>query len=247
VHDEEYLSLARACALDGVRLVLDVGANYGYSVTTLVALGYRGSIYSFEPLACHRPALQRLEELIPDTFKFRTISISNQKKRLLLLTPMLGKQPLTALTFSIQERPIKARLEADIQLEFAQFGLQSGRRSRLRLIPTLCRSKTLDEVVRDLSTPLNAPLALKVDVEGHELAVLRSAISLIGEFRPLLFIERPDSSQELLDFLSMNDFIELYEIDGNFVCRTKDPDRTNRLFVPKERLKSFLHPPISNE
>jgi FkbM family methyltransferase len=50
---------------------------------------------------------------------------------------------------------------------------------------TQTRAVTVDQMVRDFGIPTH----LKIDVEGHEAAVLRGARATLSQFSPLLFLE----------------------------------------------------------
>jgi FkbM family methyltransferase len=61
-----------------------------------------------------------------------------------------------------------------------------SRQQRLQRRGVRIRVLTLDELARRLPGP---PRLIKVDVEGHELAVLRGGSALLAERRPLLIFE----------------------------------------------------------
>ena len=70
--------------------------------------------------------------------------------------------------------------------------------TEVKVVP--CRLETLDEAVRE---PVGF---LKIDVEGHELAVLQGAAALIRRDRPVLLVESekrhsPDAPESIFAFL----------------------------------------------
>jgi FkbM family methyltransferase len=95
------------------------------------------------------------------------------------------------------------------------------------------RSRPLDELI-----PSQTPVALlKVDVEGHELASIRGAISLIKRWTPALLVEAsgdpelPDGSLELFDLLRSLQY-QVYIARGIALTeRTSGQRSTNYFFL----------------
>lgn len=83
--------------------------------------------------------------------------------------------------------------------------------------------RRIDDVVRE--APLPSPDGIKVDVEGHELAVLRGATRTIEASRPLLVVEvhgvgdRDAGDPETLHHWFETREYDVRERDGVWVCR----------------------------
>jgi FkbM family methyltransferase len=86
---------------------------------------------------------------------------------------------------------------------------------------------------------------IKIDVEGHETAVLRGATATIGTDRPLIFVELLPRA----DFAWLNELLRNHDyrdmplqnsgppLPGTTV--SFDPEAANHLFLPTERAGSF--------
>ena len=110
---------------------------------------------------------------------------------------------------------------------------------------------------------------VKIDVEGHEIAVIQGGLNMIKEHRPNLLIEvedrhKPGATRQVLDLLhqmgyagffiyddrltSVEDFVGEIHQDSRNISGWKDGwKRTgvyvnNFVFVPEEKVASFLGP-----
>jgi FkbM family methyltransferase len=139
-----------------IGIVLDVGANKGQYATDLRDAGYRGRILSFEPLDAVFPILADAAATDPAWTTFQ-IALSDAE----------GEADLyvAANTASSSLRPMLP-LHERVEPKAAIVGKETIRLARL------------DDVLSPAD--LDAPVLLKVDVQGHELEVLRGATRTLG-------------------------------------------------------------------
>jgi FkbM family methyltransferase len=142
-------------------LVVDVGANKGAYVYWLrTRVGAAGRVLAYEP----QPALATYLTLINDAFGWtnvavRQIALSNVQGKSGLFVPGRGASPAASLEPNVISRMSGVRLET--------------------------QTNTLDnELGKD-----GAPRFIKVDVEGHELAVFQGAETTLRQHKPHLLFE----------------------------------------------------------
>jgi len=140
--------------------VLDVGSNIGFwLLLASQQVGDRGRVLGFEPVPSNYDILQR--------------NIKRSGRKNIEIRPWaLGSESGNALFYQ-SEVPNWGSLMSDS-----------------RLLPTGSFSvsvKTLDLILREF--PTFRPTAMRMDVEGAELMVLKGAQGLLKRFRPTLFIE----------------------------------------------------------
>jgi FkbM family methyltransferase len=135
----------------GIATVIDVGANKGQYARELRTAGYQGAIMSFEPLETVYPVLQAAAA---DDASWQTFRVA--------LSDSTGHAELhvAANTASSSLRPMLP-LHEQIEPKAAIVG---------RTVVPLAR---LDDLLA--SNPLVPPALLKIDVQGHELDVLRGS------------------------------------------------------------------------
>ncbi len=146
------------------RPFIDVGANVGvYSIVLEDVVG-AANLYCCEPL----PQLyQRLRRLLPKAHVYN-VALSDHS----------GSATISVPTVHGRVLPTRATLERDVQ----ELSVEVESTSELT-VATL----TLDDLcaqanVRQLG-------AVKIDVEGHEQAVLRGAERTLAQHQPLLLVE----------------------------------------------------------
>jgi FkbM family methyltransferase len=178
-------------AADGTTVV-DIGASWGlfsYHLARLV--GAVGTVFSFEPHPMNKPVLEKLARARPNV-RFRPVAVSDLIGCADLQVPVFGSRHVTA------------------QSSLAHgFDGQRGVRVAKVTVPTV----RLDDEVGSRRVDL-----VKVDVEGHEMSVLRGASATLRKYLPPMLIE---IEQRHLDCPIKDVFAEiedigyvLYFIDG---------------------------------
>lgn len=172
--------------------VVDIGASWGlfsYHLARLVGGG--GTVFSYEPHPMNKPALEKLVKARPNV-RFRPVAVSDLTGSADLQVPVFGSRRVTA------------------QSSIAHgFDGQRGVRVEKVTVPTV----RLDDEIGGRRVDL-----VKIDVEGHEMSVLRGASVTLREYLPPMLIE---IEQRHLDCPIKDVFVEiedigyvLYFIDG---------------------------------
>ena len=178
-------------AADGTTVV-DIGASWGLFSYHLAGLvGRTGAVFSYEPHPMNKPVLEKLVRARPNV-RFRPVAVSDLIGRADLQVPVFGSRHVTA------------------QSSLAHgFDGQRGVRVDKVTVPTV----RLDDEVGSRRVDL-----VKIDVEGHEMSVLRGASLTLRRYLPPMLIE---IEQRHLDYPIKDVFAEiedigyvLYFIDG---------------------------------
>lgn len=146
--------------------VVDAGANIGY-VTAMLArwVGSNGKVLSFEPVPETFDLLRHNVEYL----RLTQVSLFN-----CALSSSAGEAEMNVPRYAAgYENPYEARIVGNSP------GERAGRRVRVTL-------QRLDDALAGLA---EQPAFLKIDVEGHELDVLRGAMGVIRRCHPAMVIE----------------------------------------------------------
>jgi FkbM family methyltransferase len=138
----------------GVRSVVDVGANAGQYAQTLREHGYRGHVLSLEPL---QSAYDTLSEFAgkDDVWDTERIAVTAEPGK---VTLHIGKNSQFT---SVAPLTNEARTGATYRSEAQEVATE------------VAPADTLDDIVARHN--LSSPLGVKIDVQGHEAAVIEGA------------------------------------------------------------------------
>jgi len=180
-------------------VAVDVGASWGlFSYHLARKVGSSGTVFSYEPHPVNRPVLEKLAEARPSV-RFRPVAVSDTSGSADLQVPVFGHRHVTA------------------QSSIAHgFDGQRGVRVEKVTVPTVCLD---DELLAD--GKVRRVDFIKIDVEGHEVSVLRGAGALLRKYLPpmLIEIEQRHLEHPVKDvFAEIEDIgYSLYFIDGTTI------------------------------
>ena len=142
--------------------VIDVGANIGVYALPWAAINADVTVHCFEPNPAVRSRLAR------------NVALNRLTARIRLHTEALSDHAGTATLYGNDD------------MSSLNKGVYTGAR---QAVPTEVPLARLDDIF-DIEGP---PLSLmKIDVQGHELEVLRGAHAVISRHRPVLILEHED-------------------------------------------------------
>lgn len=206
--------------LEPEALILDVGANRGLVLELLLRLAPRARIVAFEPNPRLAAALAARHRGDP---------------RVEVRAQALGERPASATLWLPIYRHWAFDGLASLDPEAARGWLEAGRlygfrRDRLRLEPLACETVRLDDL--DLR-----PAFVKLDVQGHEYAVLRGGEATLRRDRPVLLVEAGED--ERVDaFLAALDYVAARFEAGRLVAGRGIG--VNLFYLPRERAEGLL-------
>lgn len=147
------------------QIAIDVGANAGLYSSVLAR--HFGRVISIEP---HPSCAQYLRKVLPHNCTLVEKALSDRSGRATLRVPCLRHgEETTRSTLSVANNfdSISVDKVSEIEVDVA----------------------TLDDILDELRFPSGAIGLLKVDVEGHELAVFKGAKNVLQKGRPVVMAE----------------------------------------------------------
>jgi FkbM family methyltransferase len=208
-------------------VVVDVGAHRGlYTLWFATRVGGRGEVHAFEPNPLFHARLSAIGAHLPQV-KFHPTALSSRHTTRALFVPHLAGKPVPSL----------GRLSLEGQ--FATVNHDS----------VAVSAERLDDI--SFSKP---PSLLKIDVEGHELEVLRGAERLLRQTPPSILVEVEQRHRDG-DLREVFGYLETLGYDGWFVragapqaLATFDLERDQQQFtstvlsesIPGEYIYDFL-------
>ena len=239
-HEKDFHGIKLLLKSNKSNLFLDVGANNGISSLGFRRLGYENPIYMFEPnIFIYKKFLKKFK--VRNNFKVFNFGLGEKNEIKNIFFPFYKKVCLHYFGSSEKKYIIDSiKLTSPnylhkIKIEKTQMAL--------RKYDTLNIKKKIDFI--------------KIDVEGHDLHVLKGMKKSIKKFNPIILVEyNTENFKEIYKFLnSYNAYIfkfdnkkfkKLKKID--FLKNNKSLARSHKknllssrnvFFIPKNNLKKF--------
>jgi FkbM family methyltransferase len=187
--------------------LVDVGANGGQSALAMSLVCPSATIVSFEANEKNISDLRLIQRILGKRYSFHHVALSDVCGIGILKIPISGRRPA----------PGESSLEAEA---FDDPTLVDRIGEVTRVDTQRVELKTLDA--------FNLPADfIKIDVQGHELHVLRGAAETIRRHRPILMIERNGLAPTIIGYL------------GEYGYKTFEYDSKTNDLVPTENPKSI--------
>ena len=219
--DPDFLFL-KAMKHNSGGLIVDVGANGGHAAIAFGFLYPNYRILSVEPNPSLWPDLKLVKRLLGKRYTYKPIGLGKNNGEYTLYIPVCGNLPITtraSIHRDIAEQQVKTltlELEKPGSVEEIQVNIQ--RFDDLNLQPD----------------------AVKIDVEGHELAVLEGMSETIEKHSPIFLIEKNDNTPDCQRFLNKFQY-EFFNLDTRSLCLTVGNKNfsSNWVAVPYNRIIEF--------
>ena len=171
---------------------LDIGSNCGYYALFIAKTFPSTHVIAFEPIK------KTYEKLV------KNIHLNNLKKQ------------IQTFNFGLSDTNDEVQMRTLIKKGFIQSGgfTVNDKNRELKTNETLLKAdlKIGDEVIKYI----NKKLLIKIDVEGHEINVLKGLSRLINNNKIYMQIEIfHENKENIFNFLKKNDFKFIKNINGN--------------------------------
>jgi FkbM family methyltransferase len=199
-HDDDYVIFRSFQDKD--EAILDIGANWGYSVGSFWAVGARSKIISFEAIPLYRDCLQKILTSRPEAYSYLMTALSNKPGNLRFAIPVVNNTALTALT-SASKDPHLDSLTSNVHSYVLQC-MPNVKDISLRICEFEVPVRTLDDVIAELPEllPEHGVAVIKLDVEGLEYEILKGAINILRLYKPLVMAEGGNRRNGLQEFMT---------------------------------------------
>jgi FkbM family methyltransferase len=200
-------------------LLVDIGANAGQSALTMAQLSPHARIVSFEANADNIADLKMVRRVLGARYEFHHKALSDRSGRRWLNVPVAGNAPVpgeSSLEDEVfEDEGVRARIGAVSRIERQEVGLS-----------------TLDayELPADF---------IKIDVQGHELSVIKGSMQTVRKHRPIFMIETNPRDLHAIGRLLGDEGYDLwtYEPGRNRLYPCRQPTSLNFFALHDEHVR----------
>lgn len=222
-------------------VILDVGANWGYSVGSIRAAGSDCPVLSFEVSPAFEPCLARIKELDAFGYDFVISGVGKGERRMHdFFIPAVGGTTVAALTTGTIDG-----LNAGMVENVAGY-LETWRPDieypELKFLVVNCRIDSIDNLMSEATNDLwhGSVVAIKIDVEGLEGDALWGAKNLVARYRPLLLLEGGMHSVGVRPFLDEFGYIGMRRVANQLAPLESSNDGSHTFFIHHSKLEEYL-------
>ena len=238
IDQPEALVFKHLTAEDGV--ILDVGAHWGYMAMSILNSGTTCPVLSFEAIPYTAHCLDVLRS-ISANFDFIISAASDAAREVVFYNPVVNGIPLSGLN-SINGGtldPWHVPFTVESIEKYMGASLRSGAQ-KLQLGVFKIEARTLDDLIanRTFRFPVDHVAAIKIDVEGHDAAVLSGARQTIRRNRPLLLVEG-GSAPAIMSFMAAEGYRMVQKNDDHLVPLDGHQPAVNEFFVHSSKANRF--------
>ncbi len=174
--EKDFLQFIKLIPAKG--LILDIGANIGLTCVTMARSRPLATVYAFEPIPQNLQVLKHNIRLFRlKNTKVFPIALGNENKMIDMVMPVVNQTKMQGLCHVVHDDMPK-------QSQGIHFN-----------VPV----KTLDSLLEETSNT-QPVVAIKIDVEHFEWAVLEGSLRLLGKHKPLIYCELAENQNRVKSF-----------------------------------------------
>lgn len=223
-------------------LILDIGANWGYSVASLWAMRPNNTIVSFEPIEYYKKVLGKIKEMYNNKYYFFMIRLGDQEHTARFMVPVINNTIISALATE------KRNLDNDAMRDLAKNIINHTKKwiewktfYDVSIYEFNAPVKTLDQVIMENPKIFaDAKIGgIKIDVERAEDAVLYGARKTLADNRPLIMLEGGNRNQKLHAYMLEIGYIFAEQHDGKLRIIKNTGSQINGFYVHVDQSHSL--------
>ena len=237
-HDDDYYVFK--AFTNSKEVILDVGANWGYSAGSVWSVGSSCKVVSLEALSIHSECLAQIAFMRKGQFDYKIVGLADFHASLKFVIPVINGRAISGLASGLRE-PDVGVLTKNICNHVLRWGL-SGQVT-LQLLELTANVQRLDTVLNENPGLVGSRriCAIKLDVEGYEYSVLRGARETLHRNRPLVMLEAGARWPNLREWM----FTLGYVFVGreHLLCLPANTRTTgcNEFYVHRALITAYMH------
>lgn len=223
--------------------VLDIGANWGYSVGSMRASGCDCPILSFEVLISFEKCLKAVRDYLASDYDYVMAGLGDKPDQVEFLIPTIGKHCLTALTTAQWRGMSGSNIDGIVSnmVNYAATYMKDAKDLTPHVVSVVAKIDTLDNALANYrgDVPLAKIAAIKIDVEGFEAEVLSGGKQTISAHLPMLMLEGGNRLPSVAKMLDGWDYKVAEFADGQLELSQGLSQQTNGFFIHASKIGEY--------
>ena len=228
-------------------VIMESGADWGYSVLAMRSHGCLAKIISVEAAPFHRQALDRLVELEDGRYHWLNAALGRENGELSLFTPVVNQRPIGGLTSAGATLTSEAIQHVTSFAEkYVRLPDELGRHHfDFRVFPFSVGAWRIPDALEQLAISPTSVAAIKLDIEGHEGPVVAGAYDFLEMQKPMVMNEGANRDVEVRDVMSALGY-QHYELhDQNLVPMPQVSSALDGYWLHPSRVDSYKNRGLS--
>jgi FkbM family methyltransferase len=220
--------------------VLDVGAHFGYSATSIWRAGCPAKILSFEPNPWQRIPLQRLKDLRPGQFDFLSVGIGKARGPMRFVVPVVEGVGIGGLCSAAIESEMDWAIPENVLKHMLKYAADIPS-PQVQFAEALWEVVPLDEILETgtFAVPVTRIEAIKIDVEGLEEEAIEGAVRTLQRHKPMLMIEGANRVPGVLNNLTRLGYRYAEFNNGTVYLTDQASTRIGGFYLHESRLDEY--------
>jgi FkbM family methyltransferase len=220
--------------------VLDVGAHFGYSATSIWRAGCPAKILSFEPNPWQQTSLQRIKDLKPGQFDFLGVGVGNARGSMRFVIPVVEGVGIGGLCSAAIEREMDWAIPENLLRHMLKYAADVPS-PRLQFAEAHWEVAPLDEILESgsFAVPITQIAAIKIDVEGLEDEAIEGAARTLQRHRPMLMVEGANRVPAVFNRLARLGYCYAEFNDGTVYLTDEASTRIGGFYLHETRLDEY--------
>jgi FkbM family methyltransferase len=229
-------------------VILDVGAHWGYMAMSMLNVGTPCPVVSFEAIPYNLKCLQTLKAA-SSRYDFVIGAVSDTVGTVTLYNPVVNGTPMSGVNSINGETLGLWWVPSTVEMveKYHRYKWMIRARSLLSKTPAkfqlgvyTIEARPLDVILatHTFRFPVDRVAALKIDVEGHERAVLDGARKTIERDRPLMIVEG-GSNEAVTTYMSAAGYSMVQRNNDHLEPLSAHALVANEFFVHASRMEQY--------
>lgn len=244
IHDEDFIIFG--AFKESNNLILDVGANWGFSVRSMRSVGALCKIVSFEPVHYYERCLQRIFDLNLGYYDYHMVGLGESESTIKLVAPVINRIPVFGLATGVEAPEIEVFVK-NIHNHIQKY-LPILKDIYVQLLELEIQIDTLDnQIKKDLCRfDWNDIAAIKLDIEGMEFPALKGGVNTLKKYKPLIMLEGGNRPEGVSEFMKELDYRYAERQENMLVFKEGSGVAVNGFFIHSDKIESYRELGILN-